>query len=140
MLTIILGNHILAHDLGRLYGDVDTLFGRYDVRRPDILFFSKSRLHLVGPKAMEGPPDLCIEILSPSSATIDKVDKFEQYQAAGVQCYWIIDPEHRTANAWQLSDGKYSPVGTGRDNDVVHFPPFPDLALPLSQIWHPPLR
>jgi Uma2 family endonuclease len=83
MLSLILGPHILGHDLGRLYGDVNTIFGPHDVRRPDIIFFSKGRVHLVGAKAMEGPPDLCVEILSPSSETIDKVDKFEQYEAAG---------------------------------------------------------
>jgi Uma2 family endonuclease len=140
MLKILLGQHILAHDLGRLYGDVDTLFGPHDVRRPDIIFFAKSRLHLVGKKAMEGPPDLCIEILSPSSATIDKVDKYEQYQSAGVVHYWIIDPEHRTAQAYQLTAGQYTSAAQGRDQDTVHFPPFIDLALPLAQIWHPPLR
>jgi Uma2 family endonuclease len=138
MLTIILGQHILDHDLGRLYGDVDTIFGRYDVRRPDIIFFSKPRLHLVGKKAMEGPPDLCIEILSPCSVTIDKVDKFEQYQAAGVAHYWIVDPEHRTDDAFHLVEGKYVAAGSGRDQDIVHFPPFADLALPLGRIWHPP--
>ena len=139
MLTIILGNHILAHDLGRLYGDVDTLFGPHDVRRPDIIFFSKSRLHLVGPKAMEGAPDLCVEILSPSSVTIDRVDKFEQYQAAGVAHYWIIDPNLRTADAFQLTAGQYTPAGQGAGTETVSFPPFPTLKLPLAQLWHPPV-
>jgi Uma2 family endonuclease len=140
MLTIILGNHILTHDLGRLYGDVDTIFGPHDVRRPDLIYFSKSRLHLVGPKAMEGAPDLCVEILSPSSETIDKVDKFEQYQAAGVANYWIVDPANRAAHAYRLENAAYTPAGTGRNDDVVHFPPFADLPLTLGKLWHPPLR
>jgi Uma2 family endonuclease len=140
MLTIMLGNHILAHDLGRLYGDVDTIFGLHDVRRPDLLFFSKARVHLVGKKAMEGPPDLCVEILSPSSITIDKVDKFKQYQDAGVAYYWIVDPQRHTVEAFALRGGQYTSAGEGHDQDTVHFPPFPDLALPLGKIWHPPLR
>jgi Uma2 family endonuclease len=139
MLTHLLLTHTLAHDLGRLYGDVDTLFGPHDVRRPDIIFFSKPRLHLVGPKSMEGPPDLCVEIISPSSETIDKVDKYEQYEAAGVSHYWIIDPANRTATAFRLQDGKYTPAGQGRNDDVVRFPPFPDFDLPLARLWHPPL-
>ena len=140
MLSIILGNHVLEHDLGRLYGDVDTIFGPHDVRRPDIIFFSKSRLHLVGKKAMEGPPDLCVEILSPSSETIDKVDKYEQYEAAGVAHYWIIDPAHRTAEAFRLTAGKYDPAGQGKESDTVRFPPFPSLDIPLARIWHPPIK
>jgi Uma2 family endonuclease len=55
--------------------DVDTIFGAFDVRRPDILYFSKSRLHLVGENAMEGPPDLAVEVLSPSSLQTDRKDK-----------------------------------------------------------------
>jgi Uma2 family endonuclease len=140
MLKHILLQHILDRDLGRLYGDVDTIFGPHDVRRPDIIYFSKSRVHLVGPKAMEGPPDLCVEILSPSSETIDKVDKYEQYEAAGVAHYWIVDPAHRTAEAFVLSGGRYAPAGKGRDTDVVRFPPFTDLGIPLGRLWHPPVK
>lgn len=139
MLKHLLLEHILANDLGRLYGDVDTIFGPYDVRRPDIIFFSTPRLHLVGKKAMEGPPDLCVEILSPSSETIDKIDKFEQYQAGGVLHYWIIDPADRIAQAFELIQDKYTSAGRGRDGDIVSFPPFRELQLPLSRLWHPQL-
>ena len=59
MLSFFLAQHIRQHRLGRLYGDVDTIFGRHDVRRPDLIFFRADRVHLVGKKAMEGPPDLC---------------------------------------------------------------------------------
>src|SRR5213592_1610584 len=53
-LAKILSNYIDDRDLGRLYPDVDTIFGEHDVRRPDLLFFSKERLDLIGEKAMEG--------------------------------------------------------------------------------------
>jgi Uma2 family endonuclease len=139
MLTITLGNHVLAHDLGQLFGDVDTIFGPNDVRRPDLIFFARSRLHLVGKKAMEGPPDLCVEILSPSSETIDKVDKYEQYEAAGVGYYWIVDPANRAAQAYPLIDGKYVLAGEGREDQIVRFPPFPDLDVPLGKLWRPGL-
>jgi len=132
--------YILHHDLGRLYGGVNTLFSPTDVRRPDLIYFQKSRVHLVGPNAMEGPPDLCVEILSPSSETIDKVDKFEQYEAGGVAQYWIIDPAERTARAWELQNGKYILVGEGRGEEIVHFSPFVDLAIPLAKLWHPPTQ
>lgn len=140
MLGSFIGRHILQHNLGRLYGDVDTLFGKHDVRRPDIIFFSTARLHLVGKKAMEGPPDLCVEIISPSSETIDKVDKYEQYQAAGVAHYWIIDPIERTARAFKLVNDAYHPAGEGRDQETVHFPPFMDLAIALGRLSHLPVE
>ena len=49
----ILGQHVEEKKLGQLFPDVDTIFGEFDVRRPDVLFFSKRRLHLIGEKAME---------------------------------------------------------------------------------------
>src|SRR6476646_5120006 len=92
-LIILLGSHVKSKRLGRIYDDVDTIFGEHDVRRPDIIFFSTKRLHLIGEKAMEGAPDLCIEVISPSSTRIDRKDKFKQYARAGVQHYWIVDPK-----------------------------------------------
>ena len=95
-LSFVLSEHINANDLGALFGDVDTIFGEYDVRRPDLIYFAKSRLHLVGEKAMEGPPDLCVEIISPSSSAIDRTAKFKQYEKGKVTHYWIVDPKART--------------------------------------------
>ena len=122
MLRIFLGSYIRAHKLGRLYGDVDTVFDVHNVRRPDLLYFSKGRLHLVGKKAMKGPPDLCIEIVSPSSGQIDREDKFKQYSKGGVAHYWIIDPDERTAEAYTLARGKYRLAGRGNASDVVTCP------------------
>src|SRR6266550_4496749 len=51
------------NDLGMILPDVDTIFGEHDVRRPDLFYFRKSRLHFIGEKAIHGPPDLCIEVL-----------------------------------------------------------------------------
>jgi Uma2 family endonuclease len=53
-LLILLGQHVKAHTLGRIYPDIDTLFGQHDVRSPDLLYFSNSRLHLIGKKVHGG--------------------------------------------------------------------------------------
>jgi Uma2 family endonuclease len=134
-LRILVGTYVKARDLGKVFGDVDTIFGENDVRRPDLIYFSKKRLHLIGKKAMEGPPDLCIEIVSPSSSTVDRVDKFEQYEAGGVAHYWVVDPRDRSIEGYKLRRGKYVPTGSGRGNDVVRLPPFPKLDIPLGQLW-----
>ena len=134
-LSRILGNHIEENDLGQLFGDVDTIFGEFDVRRPDVLFFAKSRLHLIGDKAMQGPPDLCVEVISPSSGTIDREDKLEQYQNGGVANYWIIDPALRSLDAYQLKGKVYTLVGRGQGTDKLKLPPFPNLEIPLQKLW-----
>ena len=50
-LVQILGAHVRQHKLGKLYSDTDTIFDSFNTRRPDILFFSRARLDLVGKKA-----------------------------------------------------------------------------------------
>jgi Uma2 family endonuclease len=129
--------YVEKNDLGRIYPDTDTIFGEHDVRRPDLLYFSKSRLHLIGKKAMEGPPDLCIEVISPSSGTIDRRDKFQQYAKGDVAFYWIVDPKRKTIEAFQLDRGEYKDAGKGGGDDVVKLPPFADLSIPLGDVWQP---
>jgi Uma2 family endonuclease len=136
-LTTLLFNHMSENELGALFGDVDTIFGEHDVRRPDLIYFAKDRFHLVGEKAMEGPPDLCVEIISPSSRTIDRKKKFKQYEAGKVAHYWIVDPGARTIEGYKLSRGKYRLTGKGAENDVVNLPPFENLRIPLAELWWP---
>jgi Uma2 family endonuclease len=130
-----LASHVNEHDLGELHHDVDTILDQFNVRRPDILFFAKSRIGLIGEKAMQGPPDLAIEVLSPSSVEVDRKDKFEQYRKAGVKHYWIIDPVLRTIEAWTLKGRRYVLVCRGQGAAVVRLPPFNELDIPLSRLW-----
>ena len=133
----ILRRNVDEHDLGQLFLDVDTVLSDHDVRRPDILFFSKSRLHLVGDKAMEGAPDLVIEVVSPGSIHIDRKGKARLYASAKVKSYWIVDPQLRTVEAFQLRAGRYVLRGRGAGQEIVHLPPFPDLKIPVAELWRP---
>jgi Uma2 family endonuclease len=134
-LSFILLGHIRKKDLGELVGDVDTIFGEFDVRRPDIIYIAKRRVNAIVTNVIEGSPDLCIEILSPSSDRIDRQDKFKQYQDARVAFYWIIDPQERTIEAFELKNRKYRSAGSGKGNQTVRLPPFPDLDIPLADLW-----
>jgi Uma2 family endonuclease len=97
---------------------------------------AKENLNRIEHKALQSPPDLCVEILSPASVGIDRKDKFAQYESS--KNYWIVDPEARTAEAYVLRMGKYQSAGAGKQNDVVSFPPFSDLNIPLEKIWFQP--
>lgn len=62
----------------------------------------------------KGAPDWIIEIISPSSRSMDYVKKLLKYGTAGVREYWIVDPdkqrvmvynfEHETAEEYSFSD------------------------------------
>jgi len=75
------------------------------VVQPDLLVVCE-RSKLDG-KACNGPPDLVIEILSPSSFSRDKWLKFNLYQRSGVREYWIVDPDSGTVTVYTLEGGQY---------------------------------
>jgi Uma2 family endonuclease len=138
-LSQIILNHIDEHDLGELVGDIDTYFDDFNVRRPDIIFSAKARTRLRDPSkhGIRYAPDLCVEILSPGSATLDQTDKFDLYAKDGVAHYWIVDPQNQTFSAFQLSRGKYRKIASGTQADTVSADPFPNLKIPLSRLWPP---
>jgi Uma2 family endonuclease len=140
-LSFVLLGHIIERDLGELLGNLDIIFGEYDVRRPDLVFFTKERRQLINyDRVIDEPPDLCVEIASAESAMFDRRDKFRQYAAGGVRFYWIVDPQLKTIEAFRLTGGRYRAVGRGQGSDTAGLPPFPNLEIPLGQIWFPVRR
>ena len=134
-LVRILSSHIRERDLGRLFSDTDTVFDDENTRRPDIIFFAKSRRNWRGKKALHGAPDLCVEVLSPSNAGMDRDDKFDLYQRRRVPNYWIVAPDARTVEAYVLRRGKYHLAKSAKESQVVQLPPFPDLSIALAEVW-----
>lgn len=63
----------------------------------------------------KGAPDLIIEILSPSTARRDRLVKYNLYQRAGVQEYWIVDPDTRTVQVYSLEEGCYHAAQVFKD-------------------------
>lgn len=139
-LMILLGMHVKTHDLGILMSDTDHVLTIYDVRRPDLYFFRKDHIHLIGDGAIRHAPDLAVEVISPGSERADRVEKFEAYRAFGILHYWIIDPKGRTAKAFKLRRRKYVAVGSGGRDNRVSFPPFDELVIDLGELWWPPRR
>lgn len=53
-----------------------------------------------------GAPSLVVEVLSPSTASRDRGDKFDAYGKAGVQEYWIVDILGRSIDVYRQKDGR----------------------------------
>ena len=136
-LNFILLAHVRVKKLGSLFIDTDVSFDLFTVRRPDLCFYSTRNLHLVSETHLKPPPDLCVEVLSPHNAKDDRIDKFELYQKHGVAHYWIIDPDARTAECFELVEGKYQLMGKGNGSQIVQLAPFAELPIPLGELWMP---
>jgi Uma2 family endonuclease len=107
-LTFWFGDAIRPTHSGELFtAPIDVKLGPTDVVVPDLVFVSRERLHIVGPKAIEGAPDLVVEILSPSTRRRDLGKKKALYERFGVPEYWTVDHKRRAVTVCVLRDGLY---------------------------------
>ncbi|WP_066365210.1 Uma2 family endonuclease [Neobacillus fumarioli] len=82
-----------------------------------------------------GAPDLVVEIISSSSAKIDRMDKRLAYQRAGVKEYWIIDPANQVVEVYLLKNHTLELHDVyNRENSIpVHI--FNDFLIDLTAIF-----
>ena len=88
-------------------------------------------LSKIDKKGCHGAPDWIIEIVSPSSKTMDYLIKATKYMNAGVREYWIVDPEERSIAVYGFGDEFSAKFYTfGEDVPVSIYPGF-SIKLPL---------
>ena len=98
-------------DLGTVqFGPLPVRLWPGKIREPDILFVAREHSHRIGEQAY-GPPDLVVEVLSPSTRRTDRLEKTVEYARAGVGEYWIVDPHGRTVEVFILQEGAYELLG-----------------------------
>ena len=112
---------LLLHPL--LQADQELFFAPLDFQptdrrslQPDVLIMSREDK---GDKAATLPLVLAVEVLSPSSRSIDMVLKRELYEQSGVLHYWVADPARRTVTIWDLADGRYAEAQVVSDAEPV---------------------
>lgn len=117
-----------ANDLGEVFpSPYDVLFAEGDYLEPDIVFVSANRSHLVSDRGVEGPPDLVVEVVSPATSARDRGIKLERYRLYGVAQYWVVDPDERTVEVWDLEGGASEAVVLGAA-DTLRWTPIPGAA------------
>jgi Uma2 family endonuclease len=107
-----------------------------DVLVPDWAGWRRSRMPSL-PNTAYFPlaPDWVCEIVSPSTASLDRVKKLAIYAREQVGYSWIIDPDPRTLEVLRLDAGRWTILGTHTDNEVVGAEPFAELELELAALW-----
>ena len=119
------------------YHEMTTVLSRELQRapEPDIVIILNARRDIVGRSRVEGTPDILVEVLS-TDRNRDLVRKRQIYAEAGVTEYWPIDPRNDTVTQLELRDGVYAERALLGPGDVLTTPLLPELAIPLSEIFH----
>jgi len=127
---------VRVKDLGEIFlAPFDVHLDNENVVEPDILFISKQRLHIIGEKNVQGPPDLVIEILSESTANRDLVQKKRLYAKFGVKEYWIVIPGEEIVEIYTLKDALYVLGKSFGKEDTLESPLLKGLKIDLKKIF-----
>ena len=124
-LIIRVGNYILRHELGDVFGQ-DTGFTIASdpdtVRAADLAFVARDRMHLVARRGYARlAPDLVAEVLSPDDRPGEVLGKVGDWLEAGTKLVWVIDPTALAARAYRR-DGSLAIVeadGSLDGEDVI---------------------
>jgi len=101
-----LDQHVRAHNLGTMYAaetgfklasDPDT------VRAPDVAFIRRERAAEVGDSEgyWPGPPDLAVEVISPSDTYTEVEEKVLEWLDAGTRMVIVVNPRRRVVTVYR---------------------------------------
>lgn len=134
-----LGNYLYrAEEAGFglvFYAPTEVYFARHNVTHPDLIFIRSDRLQIITSGSIQGPPDLVVEILSPSTRQDDFGWKMTLYARYGVPHYWIVDADARLILSHTLGDGGYVADPPLRPGDTLASPLFPGITMPVERIF-----
>jgi Uma2 family endonuclease len=80
-------------------------------------------------------PDWVCEVLSPSTAALDRVKKLAIYGREQVGHAWLIDPAAHTIEVLRLEGGRWTILGTWPGVGIVRLEPFTDVELDVASLW-----
>jgi Uma2 family endonuclease len=81
----------------------------------------------------EPPPLLVVEVVSPSTVSVDYRAKHSEYAVLDIPEYWIVDPIDLKVTVCVLKDGAYSDEVFVGDLTIVS-PTFPELELKALEV------
>jgi len=103
---------------------------------PDLAGWRRERMPALPDTAwIDLVPDWVCEVLSPATASKDRILKMPVYLGLGVEWLWLVDPEHMTLEAYQSLNGHWVLLGAWGGEDVANIPPFDAVGIPLASLW-----
>jgi Uma2 family endonuclease len=123
--------------LGRVFASPNIAYGPSTLR-PDAVVVLEANRGVVADALIVGPPDLVVEIASPSTAAYDREPvegKRGAYARMGVPEYWLVDPEARSVEVLALEGGAYTALGVFRGDERLLSRALPALDVRARQLF-----
>lgn len=135
-LARVLQVYVVRNRLGRGWVAIDVELTEKLTYVPDIVFLMTDNLSRYSGQSgkIHGVPDLVIEIVSRSNPGRDRVTKFNNYLAAGVPWYWLVDAESLVQEEYHAEGGRYSRTAAAEAGEPFRPLIFPGLELNLKTL------
>ena len=132
----IFGRYLERHPVGRAFmAPFDVYLSENDVVQPDVFFVANDRMKSVEEDGVHGAPDLVIEVLSPSTAQLDKKQKRRIYARAGVKELWLVDPLLLQIQRYDFARDTAKPVQLIEEDETFATPLLPGLTFLAAEIF-----
>ena len=105
-----------------------------DMPEPDVLVVGVEHRHRLGERYVEGPPDLVVEVSSPSTRRLDLVRKRRQYERFGVPEYWFVDLDADRIEVYVLEGASYAAPAVAERGHTVRSVVLAGLAVEVDQV------
>ena len=103
---------------------------------PDLAGWRRERMpHIPDEAFFSVVPDWICEVLSPSTAVLDKAKKMPLYAQQGVKHFWMVDPISKTLEIYENDHARWVLVHTYANDDKVRSVPFDAIEIELSMLW-----
>jgi Uma2 family endonuclease len=127
---------VKQHALGRVYAaPFEVKLSGWSAVQPDLLYVSRAREEAFTERGVEGPPDIVVEVLSPSTRKRDQTRKLALYEKHRVPEYWILDHEHKRMLVYRLRAHRYDSPEELVPPAVLRTPLLPGLEIPLADLF-----
>ncbi|BCX88459.1 hypothetical protein MIN45_P0828 [Methylomarinovum tepidoasis] len=135
-LEVLLFEFVRERKLGHVFhAPIDVILSPENVVHPDILFVARERRDIIQERGIFGPPDLVVEIVSPSSVHRDYALKQRLYERFGGREYWLVDPGNRTVDVLGLDGDAYASVSFASGEGAVTSNVLDGLAVTLEAVF-----
>jgi len=114
---------------------LDVWLSEKDVVQPDIFFVSSESQERLRSDGLHGAPDLAVEVLSPSNATLDLTKKRALYERTGAKELWLIDPVNKRLTTERFAAPSSPQTTVHSVGDTFSSPLLPGLAIPVAEIF-----
>jgi Uma2 family endonuclease len=138
-LAQVVGVYVEEHNLGALLTAPFQMRLASSGREPDLLFVAAENLHRLRDTYLAGPADLAVEIISPESVGRDRGEKFYEYEQAGIPEYWLLDPQTRRAEFYQLDPAGVYQLITPDQEGIYRSAVVSGFWLRVAWLWQHPL-